>query len=116
MKDINFHYWLQGSIELAKKDSFDQKDVEMVLKHISLVDNKSYFISWLEGFLVGNSAGVNKTKFKVLKGKLKKEFSNVSKEVDLSPLLFPQTPLDDIRRGPSRLIPEEGPRRSTVIC
>ena len=95
MTAFNFHYWLQGSIELGGLDSLRSEEIKIILKHIEIVENKSDFISWLKGFLEGNSEGLSKDKFKLIKKELEKEFINITKD----PLF-----------GLDGLIPEMGPR------
>ena len=80
MTDIQFHYWLQGPLELNTNVRFDSEQVEMIQKHIDIVYKKSHFISWLEGYLDGKST-LNSKEVKKIKEKLQLEFHNITKDV-----------------------------------
>lgn len=55
MNAINFLYWLQGSLELAKTKSFSSEQIQIIKEHISLVSEIHPFVLWLKGFLDGKN-------------------------------------------------------------
>jgi hypothetical protein len=76
MKAINFHYWLQESIELGLMKTLDKKRLSILKDHILLVEHKSDFIHWLDGFICDKNS-IDEDGIMTINIKLQIEFTKV---------------------------------------
>ena len=84
MAPINFNYWLQGSLELGTIKALKKNQVKMIKEHIKLVESKSYFVSWIEGFIYDKDS-LNEVQINIIKEKLQNEFITVTPFIDMNP-------------------------------
>lgn len=73
-----FYYWLQGWLELEDPKKISKKQIEMIKEHINLVQDKDYFIGWLDSLLTYKTKIDTKT-IELIKEKSNNNFLNLTR-------------------------------------